>query len=110
MFPIEVDLKSDAFTYKSQNTFSSDGVEEEIPQAVEAEESLMSSETLSQGLLGLMSVENSGNSNSLLLDSISNRTEGVHEDLLLCELGLEGIELGVSTENERIQSIDDLLK
>lgn len=64
LFPIEVDLKSDAFTYKSQNTFSSDGAEEEeVAPAEEAKESrpsaiddLMSNgSSLNQDLLSLMS-------------------------------------------------------
>lgn len=108
LFPIEVDLKSDAFTYKSQSTFSSDGIEEEIPQAVEAEESLMQ-ESLSQGLLSLMSIDNNNDSKTSILDLSTNRSEGARENLLLCELGLNDIELGTATENNKIPSIDDLL-
>lgn len=63
LFPIEVDLKSDAFTYKSQNTFSSDGTEEEeVSQAEEAKEvkqagakSSSNEPLFNQDLLSLMS-------------------------------------------------------
>ncbi|CRK96816.1 CLUMA_CG009985, isoform B, partial [Clunio marinus] len=66
LFPIEVDLKSDAFTYKSQNTFSSDGTEEveEVVQAEEAKETkpaqpsedlLSNGSFLDQDLLNLLS-------------------------------------------------------
>lgn len=63
LFPIEVDLKSDAFTYKSQNTFSSDGTEEEeVSQAEEAKEvkqagakSSSNEPFFNQDLLSLMS-------------------------------------------------------
>lgn len=90
LFPIEVDLKSDAFTYKSQTTFSSDG-----ETCEEAEEVLEPAAPLSQDLLSLMS-------------AVTVDKKEVSEDLLLTELGLEDIELGAGTEMNKI-TIDDLL-
>lgn len=139
LFPIEVDLKSDAFTYKSQNTFSSDGAEEEeVPQAEEAKELkpsavqdlLSNGSTLNQDLLSLMSGDDktNGSSSQLIsseLDSLTNsllpglqtlnvnQAESSAQDLLT-ELGLDEIDLTVGTSNEPMKasyscSIDDLL-
>lgn len=98
LFPIEVDLKSDAFTYKSQSTFSSDGAEVDVPPAEEADEGLMSTETLfNQDLMSLMNV-------------VPVKKNEVCESLLLTELGLEDIELGAGTEMKKNSAtIDDLL-
>lgn len=133
LFPIEVDLKSDAFTYKSQNTFSSDGQEEEeVPQAEEAKElkpseDLLSngSSSLSQDLLSLMSADppqqppaaekTNGNSDIASLLPIQNlninQSQSSAQDLL-CELGLDEIDLTVGKPAESYNatcSIDDLL-
>lgn len=139
LFPIEVDLKSDAFTYKSQNTFSSDGAEEEeVPQAEEAKEAkplavedlLANGSTLNQELLSLMSPEATqgdksinGNSDQListdaaplpisLFDNLHNASATVAQDLL-SELGLDEIDLNVGMscpiKPNNACSIDDLL-
>lgn len=132
LFPIEVDLKSDAFTYKSQNTFSSDGAEEEeVPQAEEAKELkpsadlLSNGSTLNQDLLSLMSPETmqaddktNGSASQLIsseLDSLTssllpglqtinvNQAESSAQDLLT-ELGLDEIDLTVGTSNEPMKA------
>jgi PRKCA-binding protein len=126
LFPIEVDLKSDAFTYKSQNTFSNDGAEEEeVPQAEEAKESKPSSiedlftncSSSSHDLLSLINSENSTNGNqktgllSEPLNSTFYQPESSSHDLL-SELGLEKIDLSVRASEDPIKmlcSIDDLL-
>jgi PRKCA-binding protein len=133
LFPIEVDLRSDAFTYKSQNTFSSDGAEEEeVPQAEEAKEvkepkpsdDLFSNGSSNQDLLSLMSAiptpspvnqQTNGNSDiaSLLpIQSLNvNQSQSSTQDLL-CELGLDEIDLTVGKSEETYNatcSIDDLL-
>jgi hypothetical protein len=65
LFPIEVSLKSDAFEYQSNKTFSADGQEEEeVPQAEEAKEVKDSKpKTSPQDLLS-----NGSSSNQDLLD------------------------------------------
>lgn len=132
LFPIEVDLKSDAFTYKSQNTFSSDGAEEEeVPQAEEAKELkpsadlLSNGSTLNQDLLSLMSPETmqaddktNGSASQLIsseFDSLTssllpglqtinvNQAESSAQDLLT-ELGLDEIDLTVGTSNEPMKA------
>lgn len=134
LFPIEVDLKSDAFTYKSQNTFSSDGAEEEeVPQAEEAKEAkpsavedlLSNGSQLNQDLLSLMSPTSESVTNgvqpvletpqSSLLPGLQNltvtRSESAAQDLL-SELGLDEIDLSVGTKADESKipcSIDDLL-
>ena len=137
LFPIEVDLKSDAFTYKSQNTFSSDGAEEEgVTQAEEAKEGskdlLSNGSSLNQDLLSLIpdatdpanngmsaqvnTTQNVSASSSLLLGiptSAVSRSEKTADDLLL-ELGLDEIDLNIGTVMEPSKtnttcSIDDLL-
>lgn len=121
LFPIEVDLKSDAFTYKSQNTFSSDGAEEEeeVPQAEEAKEVkppvqdlFANQSTTNQDLLSLMSTETiqidkstNGNTSQLfssdfasssllpgIQSSSASNPESATKDLL-SELGLDEIDL-----------------
>lgn len=121
LFPIEVDLKSDAFTYKSQNTFSSDGAEEEeeVPQAEEAKEVkppvqdlFANRSTTNQDLLSLMSTETiqidkstNGNTSQLfssdfasssllpgIQSSSASNPESATKDLL-SELGLDEIDL-----------------
>jgi PRKCA-binding protein len=125
LFPIEVDLKSDAFTYKSQTTFSSDGTsveEDEIQPAEEAKESrpseelLTNSGKLSDDLLSLMSTNPQDNStnndiNSLIssIANINNNPSSTQD--LLMELGLDQVDLSVgnNTKIQTISSIDDLL-
>lgn len=119
LFPIEVDLKSDAFTYKSQNTFSSDGAEEEdVTQAEEAkevkqkavEDLLANGSSLNQDLLSLMSPEpisSNGPSAQLISTEVNTSLLPGLQDLninrsenLLSELGLDEIDLSVGTMNE----------
>lgn len=125
LFPIEVDLKSDAFTYKSQNTFSSDGAEEEeVAPAEEAKESrpsaiddLMSNgSSLNQDLLSLMSTaaplvdeKLNGNVAQLLNSDLASLTNSLLPGIqnlnvsqsssvtqdLLSELGLDEIDLNI---------------
>lgn len=140
LFPIEVDLKADAFTYKSQNTFSSDGAEEEeVAQAVEAKEAkssavedlLSNGSSLNQDLLTLMTSNpassNATNGSSVtllsnelgsfstpLLPGIQNlsvsQSGSVAQDLL-SELGLDEIDLNMNQSAAKNScSIDDLLK
>lgn len=138
LFPIEVDLKSDAFTYKSQTTFSHDGtsVEEEVQPAEEAKESRPSEELLTKGgqfsddLLGLipsspptttaapLSQNVTGNEISSLISGIQDMTQPKSQastDELLAELGLDEVILGSSKADTRqsapkpFSSIDDLL-
>lgn len=125
LFPIEVDLKSDAFTYMSQKTFSSDGTDEqEVAQAEEAKESkssasedlLSNGSSLNQDLFSLMSsdalpeVEKLNSSAAQLLTAeLASYSESLlpgFQDLnintsvtatqdLLSELGLDEIDLTV---------------
>lgn len=134
LFPIEVDLKSDAFTYKSQNTFSSDGTEEEeVTEAVEAKESKPSSIedlltnglSLNQDLLSLMSPDPisvdsvNGNTNQLIStdsETLSNsllpelqclnskQSESSAQDLL-SELGLDEIDLTTGSVAEPLKDV-----
>lgn len=127
LFPIEVDLRSDAFTYKSQNTFSSDGAEEEeVTQAEEAKEekpqkdlenSVSNGSTFGDDLLTLMSGDNEKTNGSLSSDLIPgiqnlnvNQSQSSAQDLL-SELGLDEIDLTVDkpSANFNACSIDDLL-
>lgn len=119
LFPIEVDLKSDAFTYKSQTTFSHDGTsveEEEIQPAVEAKESRPSEDLLTNGgkfsndLLTLMSstattttttssLSETENEIDSLISGIQNIQSVIQQKSptstqeLLAELGLEEVNL-----------------
>lgn len=66
LFPIEVDLKSDAFEYKSNQNFSSDATDEpeEVTEAEEATEKMSKNE---KSLMEDLAVpENSNNSDDLL--------------------------------------------
>lgn len=129
LFPIEVDLRSDAFTYKSQNTFSSDGAEEEeVVKAEEAKEVKPSEDLLSNGssslnqdLLSLMSANPPAENTNGNLDIASllhgiqnlnvNQSQSSAQDLL-SELGLDEIDLTVGKPAESFNatcSIDDLL-
>ena len=136
LFPIEVDLKSDAFTYKSQNTFSSDGTEEEeIPQAEEAKEvkastvlpALSNDDSLNLDLMSLMTSPMAENGSSSQLFSVTdigmpqnnllpgfqnivlNQPEHSANDLLT-ELGLDDIDLTPGIiDNSKAHTIDDLL-
>lgn len=138
LFPIEVDLKSDAFTYKSQNTFSSDGAEEEeVAQAEEAKESkpsavkdlLSNGSTLNQDLLSLMSdsaEQLNGSVAPLLNSDLASLTNSLLPEFqnlsvggsvtqdLLSELGLDEIDLNIGQTSAANKvnipcSIDDLL-
>lgn len=119
LFPIEVDLKSDAFTYKSQSTFSHDGTsveEEEVQPAEEAKEMRPSEELLTNGgnlsddLFSLMSTT-SPNNNQTEVDSLISGIENIQPTStqdLLTELGLEEVDLTVG-KKQTFNSIDDLL-
>lgn len=67
LFPIEVDLKSDAFEYKSNKNFSSDAIEEpeEVPEAEEAKEKMSKNE---KSLMDDLAGEMAGNSGNDLLN------------------------------------------
>lgn len=132
LFPIEVDLKSDAFTYKSQNTFSSDGAEEEeVAHAEEAKEVklpavkdlLSNGSSLNQDLLSLMSPDapldghtTNGSTDQLVSTEVSsslllgiqnlpvNRPENVAADLL-SELGLDEIDLNIGSTTQASKTI-----
>jgi hypothetical protein len=122
LFPIEVDLRSDAFTYKSQNTFSSDGAEEEeVPQAEEAKEEkppkpsedlISNGSSLNEDLMALMSSPTNGTSTSLLpgIQNLNvNQSQSSAQDLL-SELGLDEIDLTVEKPPANFNAtIDDLL-
>jgi len=134
LFPIEVDLKSDAFEYKSNQTFSSDGAEEEshedaVPMAEEAKEPTKISETSNtDDLLNLLMPQNgfskpaavASTNEALLIESelslipgivARSTTETITAQDLLCELGLDEIDLGTSSvsKNDASCSIDDWL-